>query len=70
MAVSRSTNTRLIVLQLMEVHYNAKVIDVNELIDQFAYGIQKHPLSVRNFIRFAREISVSLCSLYTWLGEE
>src|SRR6185436_6904325 len=26
-------------------------------IDQFAFGIQKHPLSVRNFIRFAREKS-------------
>jgi len=37
--------------------YNVKVIDINELIDQFAFGIQKHPLSVRNFIRFAREKS-------------
>ncbi|HUR10083.1 MAG TPA: C25 family cysteine peptidase, partial [Flavitalea sp.] len=32
-----------------------KVIDVNELIDQFGFGIKKHPMSVKNFIRFARD---------------
>lgn len=30
------------------------VADIDELVDQFAYGIKKHPLSVRNFIRYAR----------------
>lgn len=34
--------------------FNVKLIDVNELADQFAFGINKHPLSVRNFIRYAR----------------
>ncbi|MBC7903958.1 MAG: hypothetical protein H7Y27_11070 [Gemmatimonadaceae bacterium] len=34
--------------------YNAKIVDINELVDQFAYGIKKHPLSVKNFLRFAR----------------
>ncbi|HRH59339.1 MAG TPA: C25 family cysteine peptidase [Chitinophagaceae bacterium] len=34
--------------------YNAKVIDIDELIDQFAFGIKKHPLSVKNFLRYAR----------------
>lgn len=26
--------------------------DVNELYDQFAYGIKKHPLAIRNFLRY------------------
>ena len=34
--------------------YNAKVYDVDELVDQFAYGIKQHPLSIKNFLRFAR----------------
>lgn len=34
--------------------YNVKIYDVNELEDQFAFGLNKHPLSVRNFIRYAR----------------
>lgn len=34
--------------------YKAIVVDINELVDQFAFGIGHHPLSVRNFIRFAR----------------
>ncbi|MDB5248010.1 MAG: type sorting protein [Segetibacter sp.] len=35
--------------------FNAKIIDINELVDQFAWGIKKHPLSIKNFLRFARE---------------
>lgn len=31
------------------------VADIDELVDQFAFGIKKHPLSVRNFIRYARD---------------
>ncbi len=34
--------------------YNAKVIDINELTDQFAWGIKKHPLSIKTFLKFAR----------------
>lgn len=34
--------------------YNAKVYMIDELTDQFAYGIKNSPLAVRNFIRFAR----------------
>jgi len=33
--------------------YNVLIADVDELYDQFAYGIRKHPLSIRNFARFA-----------------
>ena len=34
--------------------HNVKVVDINELVDQFAFGIKKHPLSIRNFIQYAR----------------
>lgn len=34
--------------------YNAKIFDIDDLTDQFGYGIRRHPLSVRNFIRYAR----------------
>jgi hypothetical protein len=34
--------------------FNAQLYDINELTDQFAFGIQKHPLAIRNFINFAR----------------
>ena len=33
--------------------FTANVFDIDELEDQFAFGIKKHPLSVRNFLRFA-----------------
>jgi hypothetical protein len=34
--------------------FNAIVIDINELVDQFAFGIKKHPSSIKNFLNFAR----------------
>ena len=34
--------------------HNAKVYLIDELVDQFAFGIKKNPLAVRNFIRWAR----------------
>ncbi|HEY8896302.1 MAG TPA: C25 family cysteine peptidase [Niastella sp.] len=34
--------------------YKVLVTDINELTDQFAFGIKGHPLSVRNFVRYAR----------------
>jgi len=34
--------------------FTAKVYDINELVDQFAFGIKKHPLSIKNFLRWAR----------------
>lgn len=33
--------------------WNTLVVDVNEITDQFGYGIKKHPLAVRNFLRYA-----------------
>ncbi len=32
--------------------YNAKVYDINELTDQFAFGIKSHPAAIRDFVRF------------------
>jgi Peptidase family C25 len=34
--------------------FSAQIMDINELTDQFAFGIQKHPLAVKNFINYAR----------------
>lgn len=34
--------------------FNAQIYDIEELTDQFAFGIRKHPLSVKNFIRWSR----------------
>ncbi|WP_290711014.1 C25 family cysteine peptidase [Flavihumibacter sp. CACIAM 22H1] len=34
--------------------FTAKIYDIAELTDQFAFGQYGHPLSVKNFIRFAR----------------
>jgi hypothetical protein len=34
--------------------FNAKIYDIDELVDQFAFGIKKHPLSVKNFLAYAR----------------
>jgi len=34
--------------------FGAQVYDINELVDQFAFGIKKHPLSIQNFLRYAR----------------
>ena len=34
--------------------YTSKIIDINELVDQFAWGIKKHPLSIKNFLSYAR----------------
>ena len=34
--------------------FNAKIVDIDELVDQFAFGIKKHPLSIKNFLKYAR----------------
>jgi len=34
--------------------YRATVYDIDELVDQFGFGIKKNPLSIKNFLRFAR----------------
>jgi hypothetical protein len=34
--------------------FNAQIYNIDELVDQFAFGIKKDPLSVYNFLRYAR----------------
>ena len=33
--------------------YNVTLIDINEIYNQFGYGIQKHPIAIHNFIEYA-----------------
>ena len=33
--------------------YNAKVYNIDDIAEQFAYGNRKHPLAIRRFIRYA-----------------
>jgi hypothetical protein len=35
-------------------NFKPQIIDADELWDQFAFGIKKHPLSVKNFMGFAK----------------
>ncbi|MFH0866294.1 MAG: C25 family cysteine peptidase [Bacteroidota bacterium] len=35
--------------------YKTLVVDVNELYDQFSYGIRKNPMAIRNFIYYAHD---------------
>ncbi len=34
--------------------FNAKIYNSDELVDQFAYGIKKHPSAIKEFIQFAK----------------
>ena len=36
--------------------FNTQVYDIDELVDQFAFGIKKHPLSIQNFLRYTRAV--------------
>lgn len=46
--------------------FKAHIYDIDELVDQFAYGIKKHPLSIKNFLRFARA-NFAMIPKYTFL---
>jgi hypothetical protein len=35
--------------------HNVLVALIDELVDQFAFGIKKHPMSIRNFLLYARD---------------
>lgn len=35
--------------------HTAQIYDIEELEDQFAFGIKRHPLSVKNFLAYARK---------------
>jgi hypothetical protein len=34
--------------------YDVSVVEIDQLYDQFAYGIRKHPLAVRNYLRYSQ----------------
>lgn len=34
--------------------FRSIIVDINEITDQFAYGIDKHPISIKEFIQFAK----------------
>ena len=36
-------------------NYDVKIVDIEQLYNQFSYGIRKHPLSIRNFAMFAAD---------------
>jgi len=35
--------------------FNAKIYDINDLVDQFGFGIKKHPSAIRDFIMYANQ---------------
>lgn len=35
--------------------FQSRIYDIDQLVDQFAFGIRMHPLSVKNFLGFARQ---------------
>lgn len=39
--------------------FDVEIVDVNELYDQFAYGIDHHPMAVRNFAQFSKQTWVN-----------
>jgi hypothetical protein len=46
--------------------FNTKSYDIDQLIDQFGYGIKKNPLGVKNFLRYARN-TFSILPKYAFL---
>ena len=49
--------------------FNAKVYDIDELVDQFALGVKKHPLSIRNFLRMANANFVTKPKYVFFIGK-
>jgi len=47
-------------------NYNARVVDVENLYDEFSYGIKKHPLAIRNYILYAKD-SFDIAPKYVFL---
>jgi hypothetical protein len=39
--------------------YNAITVDINEITDQFALGVTKHPLAIRNFLTYTRNFFIN-----------
>lgn len=39
--------------------FNVKIIDCDDLYDQYGYGIDKHPIALRNYLRHLRNVSTT-----------
>ncbi|MCG8326100.1 MAG: C25 family cysteine peptidase [Chitinophagales bacterium] len=35
--------------------YNVKIVNVETLYDQYAYGVERHPIAIRNFVHLAQK---------------
>lgn len=46
--------------------YKAVVIDIDQLVDQFAYGIKKHPGAIKDFVAYAKN-NFSIMPKYVFL---
>lgn len=49
--------------------YSAYCYNIEQLYDQFSYGVKKHPLSVRNFLRFVSSIYDSVPKYVFLIGK-
>jgi hypothetical protein len=49
--------------------FNAKVYDIDQLVDQFGLGIKKHPLSIKNYLRYARNVYATLPKFVLIIGK-
>lgn len=44
--------------------YNVQVVDIEDLYDEFGYGIPNHPMAVRNYLTAAKEVAPELQYLF------
>jgi len=49
--------------------FNAKVFDIDQLTDQFAFGIKKHPLAVKDFVQYAKNTFVAAPQFIFLIGK-
>jgi len=49
--------------------YNSKIIDIDELTDQFAYGIKKHPAAIKDFVQYAKDKFATLPKYIFLIGK-
>ena len=48
--------------------YNAKIYDIDDIVDQFAFGIKKHPIAVKNFIRYTQNAFTTPSKMVLLIG--
>ncbi|MEY4903813.1 MAG: putative signal peptide protein, partial [Bacteroidota bacterium] len=49
--------------------FNTAVVDVNDLYEQFGYGIARHPLAVRNFVQYLNDKSSTKLKYILLIGK-